>query len=223
VAVRLHRADFVQGLVDIGADVGDPVLVARESFRTRRPNRRIGAITSGTPSTTSAVSLGLVITSITNAPSMIRVFSARTKPRADHHFQQRGVVGEARDGFAGAHGLEKSGRLFQQMPEHGAADVGRYALADTTTRSRSACRSLERARRRWRAAQTARVERGRVVSREAGVDDALEALAQNEHAARRNHQRDAGDGHARPVRPEEAQHPASCRMSRWADARGCCL
>src|SRR5947208_910700 len=48
--------------------------LARESFRTRRPKRRIGAITSGTPSTTRAVSLGLVITSITNAPSMIRVF-----------------------------------------------------------------------------------------------------------------------------------------------------
>ncbi len=48
--------------------------LARESFLTRRPKSRIGAITSGTPSTTSAVSLGLVMISMTRAPAMIRVF-----------------------------------------------------------------------------------------------------------------------------------------------------
>ena len=43
--------------------------LARASRRTRRPNSTIGATTSGTPASTSSVSLGLVSASITSPPA----------------------------------------------------------------------------------------------------------------------------------------------------------
>jgi len=98
---RTYRADLVQGLVDIGAHVGYPVLAARESMRTRRPNSRI-ARSREAPEHHQSVNLGLVMTSMTRAPAMFRCSSTRTKPRSRHHFQQRGVVGEARDRLTGS-------------------------------------------------------------------------------------------------------------------------
>ena len=46
--------------------------LARASFFTRRPKRMIGATTTGTPASTSSVSLVLVIASITRPPTSSR-------------------------------------------------------------------------------------------------------------------------------------------------------
>ena len=182
----------------------------------------MGAITSGTPSTTSAVSLGLVITSITNAPEHDERVPQRERcRRPDHLLEERRIVGEPRDHFAGAHGLEESGRLLEQVPEHRAADVGRDALADPGHRVEARIRGGGEHAHDREQREERRVERGRVGAREAGVDDALQALAEHQHAARRDHERDARRRPCAPVYGATKRRTrASCRTSRLRGALG---
>ena len=69
VAVGLHGADLVQRLVDVRADVADAVLARARELAHARPNRMIGTITTGTPASTSSVSLVLVSASIARPPT----------------------------------------------------------------------------------------------------------------------------------------------------------
>jgi hypothetical protein len=79
VPVGLHRADLVQRLVDVDADVGHARLARARQRAHAPPVEQDRRDHQRHASSTSAVSLGLVTISITRLPSMIRVLRARTK------------------------------------------------------------------------------------------------------------------------------------------------
>ena len=206
--VGLHRADLVQGFVDIGAHVGDPVLARAREFSHAPAEQQDRSDHEGHAEHHERRELGTGDHQHHQCPEHDERVPQRKRSRgADHHFQERRVVGEARDRFAGAYGLEEPGRLFEQVPEHRPADIGRNALADPGHGVETRIGRQSEHADDGEQGKERRVQGRGVAAREAGIDDALQALAQDEHAAGGDPERDARDRHARTVRPEKPQHP----------------
>jgi hypothetical protein len=112
------------------AQIGHPVLaLARKRARGAR-TCTMGATTSGTPASTSRVSLSRWWRQHDQpADQQQRLRSAIDSARTDHILDLRGVVGQPRNHLAGAPGLEKGRRQRQQVVEDPAPQVGRYPLA----------------------------------------------------------------------------------------------
>jgi hypothetical protein len=121
VAIRLYRADFVQRLVDIGADVPDAVLARprklahaaaeeedRHQHERHAHEHERGQLAAGQREHHEA------------ADHQQHVADGHRSARPDDGFEHRRVVGEPRDHFTGAHDLEITGWQRHQMIEHGA-------------------------------------------------------------------------------------------------------
>ncbi len=163
----------------------------------------IGGTTSGTPSSTSSVSLVLVIASMTSPPiSSSRLRTAIDAPEPITVSQHRRVVGEPRDDLAGARQLEELRREPQQVVEDVAAQVGRHALAQQRHEVEAGVgggrhHDDDRQHRGQRAVQL-----GAVAGAEAVVDHRAQPLPHREHRARRDQQRDGRVRDLPPVRPQ---------------------
>ena len=205
VAVRLHRADLVQRLVDVGADVADAVLArprqpphAPAEQHDRRHHQRH-------PGQHEQRQLGAREREHhQSAGEEQEVADGHRDARADHGLEHRRVVGEARDHLAGTRDLEEAGRQREQVIEHGATQVGGDALAQPghvveARERRDRHHGDHDAEQRKRPVEFAGAARD-----EAAVDHELEPLPDREHRARRDQERDRRQRYLPQVGPHEA-------------------
>jgi hypothetical protein len=205
VSVRLHGANFVQRFVDVGRNIGNAILVdSRQathvpSHQQDRDDRRRYA-----------------------EHDQRRELDARQEQqheRADHHetvAQEHrksetddlphllGIVREARRKLSRARRVEETGREGEDLRKNGLPQIGDHALAD----AHHQIKPRPRRRREYESerddSQETDVQQALVTAAETGIDDMPQSLAEREHAARGDHERDERDRYARAIRPQEA-------------------
>ncbi len=130
VRISLHRADLVQRLVDVRGHVGNAVLAfarqaphapAEEQDRHQRRRHAEEHEERELPAGDEQHHR--------RADHHQGVANEHRQAVADHLLQQRSVVGEPREHFAGAPRLEERRVEAEQMVEGGAPQVGDHALA----------------------------------------------------------------------------------------------
>ena len=213
VGVRLHGADLVHRLVDVGRDVGHAVL-ARRATGAARAGRAAGSAAASSarhqheqrelPAGDEQHQRG--------AGHHQAVANEHRQPVADDLLQQRGVVGEARHDLAGARGLEERGLEPQQMVEHRAPQVGHHALAHAhhEIEAHPGRGGVQHHHRDHRGKRL--VEQVRIAAAEAAVHHVLQAAAEREHATGRDQQSAGRQRDAPAIGPQKARQAGEARQ-----------
>ncbi len=119
MAVGLHRANLVQGLVEIGADVADAILArARELAHTATEQHDGQNDDRHTQQHEKGQLEARERQHHQPADQQQHIAHRHRCARADHRFQHSRVVGEPRYHLAGARELEIRRRQQQQVLEH---------------------------------------------------------------------------------------------------------
>ena len=191
MAIRLHRADLVQRLVDIRTDVADAVLArARELLHAapEQDNRHDDERHTGQHEQRELDARDRQHHETSEQQQ--EVAHRHRGARSDDCLEHRSVVGETRNDLARARGFEPARRQPQQMVEDRAAKIGGDAFSDP----RDEVEARERRDRHHddddqHQGQRA-IELGGVAGAEAAVDDPFQPLADRKHRARGDEQCD---------------------------------
>ena len=131
-------------------------------------------------------------------------------------------VGQARHHVAGARLLEEARREIKQVREHGATHVGDDSLAQPGHQIETHIRGARHHHDHAEQSEQRLIQRRGIAAREAHVDDALEPLADDQKAARGDHQRHGSADHLPAVRRDEAPQDAQVTQALQPRARfGC--
>ncbi len=207
VAVRLDRADLVERLVDVRADIPDAVLARAREPAHAAPEEQDGHQHERHADEHEQRELGTRQRKHDEpAGHEQHVSDGHGCARADHRLEHLRVVGEARDDLAGARELEVAGRQRQQVVEHRAAQVRGHALAQPRHEVEprvSGCRhDDDDAEHHGEHA----VELRPAAGDETAVDDELESLADCKDGGGGEEQRDGRVDDLPPVGPHEPAH-----------------
>src|SRR3981081_2457315 len=173
---------------------------SRDSARTLRPNRMIGATTNGTTASTNNASLGLVITSMATPPMHISMLRSATEADEPHQYVARphgagradDLLDELRIGRDAAHDVARTldlepGRTQpDDMGEQVAAQVADHAFAQPRDQVEARARG-DRQNHRHDQQRGQRIVQDTGSSLgEAALDQGAQAGAEGQHGAGRH-------------------------------------
>ena len=203
VAIRLHGADFVERLVQVAAEIRNPVLAGTRELadapaeqsdggdhHRHHQQNQSGQLEAGECQHHQA------------ADPEQRVAHCHRHTGADHLFEQGAVRSQARNHLARAGFLEERRRQLEQMGQHVAAQIGHHALAQPGHQVEACPHRRRHDHDHRQRGKQGLVEGGWITLCKARIDHAFQTLTDDQEAGRRDHQRQQRDCNPSAVRAQ---------------------